>query len=61
MVAISEDGKEYVHVHPTDAAATSGPTAFQIQFPKKGIYKIWGQFQQNNEVFIVPYVIQLNL
>ena len=62
IVAISEDGKEYVHVHPTDPAATSGPTAaFKILFPKKGIYKIWGQFQQNNEVFIVPYVIQVNL
>lgn len=62
IVAISEDGKEYVHVHPSDAAATSGPAAaFKILFPKKGIYKIWGQFQQNNEVFIVPYVIQVNL
>ncbi|WP_084225325.1 hypothetical protein [Paenibacillus pectinilyticus] len=62
VVAISEDGKEYVHVHPTDDAATSGPIAkFSIQFPKKGIYKIWGQFQQNNEVFIVPYIIDVKL
>ncbi|MDR6553242.1 hypothetical protein [Paenibacillus qinlingensis] len=62
IVAISEDGNEYVHVHPADPSATSGPSAaFKILFPKKGIYKIWGQFQQNNEVFIVPYVINVNL
>ncbi|CAH1200142.1 hypothetical protein PAECIP111891_01500 [Paenibacillus allorhizoplanae] len=62
VVAISEDGNDFVHVHPTDSAATSGPTAaFKIVFPSKGIYKIWGQFQQNNEVFIVPYVIHVNL
>ncbi|WNR43328.1 hypothetical protein [Paenibacillus roseipurpureus] len=62
VVAISEDGKEFVHVHPSNSEPTAGPTAaFKIQFPKQGIYKIWGQFQQNNEVFIVPYVIQVKM
>lgn len=59
VVAISSDAKEYVHVHPNEQKG-SGPVApFTIIFPKSGIYKIWGQFQHQNEVFIVPFTIKV--
>ncbi|MGO4269311.1 hypothetical protein AB4Z22_05595 [Paenibacillus sp. TAF58] len=59
VVAISSDSTEFVHVHPNDAKASGPDAAFTIHFPKSGIYKIWGQFQHHNEVFIVPFIIKV--
>ena len=59
VVAISSDAKEFVHVHPNDSKASGPDAAFTIHFPKSGIYKIWGQFQHHNEVFIVPFIIKV--
>ncbi|SDN20636.1 hypothetical protein SAMN04487897_102136 [Paenibacillus sp. yr247] len=59
VIAISEDAKEYVHVHPNDTKDSGPKAAFTINFPKSGIYKIWGQFQHQNEVFIVPFTIKV--
>ncbi|SFX80719.1 hypothetical protein SAMN04487866_1287 [Thermoactinomyces sp. DSM 45891] len=60
VVIISEDTEKYLHVHPMDEA-TKGPDAkFHTTFPEKGIYKIWGQFQQNGKVFTVPFVVKVS-
>ncbi|NOV01219.1 hypothetical protein [Paenibacillus planticolens] len=59
VVAISADAKEYVHVHPNDQKGSGPEARFTILFPKTGVYKIWGQFQQGNEVFIVPFTINV--
>jgi hypothetical protein len=38
----------------------TGPEAkFMTTFPKSGVYKIWGQFQHENKVFIVPFVVKV--
>jgi hypothetical protein len=59
VVAIREDTKQFLHIHPLNNAE-SGPLAkFKINFPTSGIYKIWGQFQQNGEVFTIPFIIQV--
>jgi hypothetical protein len=59
VVAIREDTKQFLHIHPLNNSE-SGPLAkFRLTFPTSGIYKIWGQFQQNGEVFTIPYVIQV--
>lgn len=59
VVILSADAEQYLHVHPLDEAA-SGPTAqFATSFPGPGMYKIWGQFQHENEVFTVPYVVEV--
>lgn len=58
-VAISADAKEYVHVHPNEPKGSDPNAVFTINFPKSGIYKIWGQFQQHNEVFTVPFTIKV--
>lgn len=59
VVAISADAKEYVHVHPNDQKGSGPEARFAILFPKSGIYKIWGQFQHQNEVFIVPFTVKV--
>ncbi|MGG0175719.1 hypothetical protein [Gottfriedia acidiceleris] len=59
VVAISGDTNTYLHVHPMNEKS-SGPVAeFMTSFPKKGLYKIWGQFKQNGKVFIVPFIVDV--
>ena len=59
VVAISGDTNTYLHVHPMNEKS-SGPVAeFMTSFPKKGLYKIWGQFKQNGNVFIVPFIVEV--
>lgn len=57
VVVLSDDGERYVHVHAEEGQG-SGPVAqFEAQFPKSGVYKIWGQFMRNDRVFTVAYVV----
>ncbi|MCZ8513026.1 hypothetical protein O9H85_11450 [Paenibacillus filicis] len=59
VVILSADTEQYLHVHPMDEKATGPDAWFMTAFPKSGVYKIWGQFQQNGHVFVVPYTIQV--
>ncbi|MFE3976718.1 MULTISPECIES: hypothetical protein [unclassified Peribacillus] len=59
VVAISGDTETYLHVHPMDEKATGPNAKFMTSFPKSGLYKIWGQFQQNGKVFTVPFTINV--
>lgn len=59
VVIISGDVEQYIHNHPIDEKATGPDAKFSTSFPKSGVYKIWGQFQHNGKVFIVPYVVQV--
>ncbi|TLS51254.1 hypothetical protein FE782_16110 [Paenibacillus antri] len=59
VVILSADAERYIHVHPLDEASTGPAAAFATSFPQAGIYKIWGQFRHNDEVFTVPYVIDV--
>jgi hypothetical protein len=60
VVVMSEDGERYLHVHAVDGQG-SGPEAFfETEFPESGIYKIWGQFQKDGEVFTVSYVVMVS-
>jgi hypothetical protein len=59
VVIISADTNTYLHVHPMEEK-TSGPDAkFMTNFPKPGIYKIWGQFKQNGTVITVPFIVNV--
>lgn len=60
VVILSEDAEHYLHVHPMDERATGPKATFMTSFPKSGTYKIWGQFQQDGEVFTVPFVVNVN-
>lgn len=59
VVIISSDVEQYIHNHPLDEKATGPDAKFATSFPKSGVYKIWGQFQQNGKVFTVPFVVQV--
>jgi hypothetical protein len=59
VVILTEDTEQYLHVHPIDETS-SGPIAqFATSFPKSGVYKIWGQFRHNDQVFTVPFVVKV--
>jgi hypothetical protein len=59
VVVFSENGERYLHVHALDDQG-SGPNAlFETSFPASGVYKIWGQFQKDGQVFTVPYVVNV--
>ncbi|XEC97355.1 hypothetical protein AB6A23_12835 [Paenibacillus tarimensis] len=59
VVILTEDAEQYLHVHPMEEKATGPDAVFMTTFPKSGVYKIWGQFQHENNVFTVPFVIQV--
>jgi hypothetical protein len=58
-VAISADSKQYLHIHPMTTKGNGPSVTFMTFFPKKGVYKIWGQFQYNNRVIVVPFIVDV--
>ncbi|WP_246320582.1 hypothetical protein [Paenibacillus qinlingensis] len=59
VVILSADAEQYIHVHPLEEKATGPLAKFATSFPEAGIYKLWGQFQHNGEVFTVPFVVEV--
>lgn len=60
VVVISEDTRDFLHVHPM-SSKKPGETSVMAHttFPRAGIYKVWAQFQRNNRVITVPYVVNV--
>ena len=50
------------HLHGADARAL-GPSPAEIRvavnFPRPGLYKLWAQFQRDEQVVTVPFVVQV--
>lgn len=59
VVVLSQDTEQYLHVHPVEEASKGPEAKFMTNFPDKGLYKIWGQFQRDGKVFIVPFVVEV--
>jgi hypothetical protein len=59
VVVFSENGERYLHVHALEDQGSGPDARFETDFPESGIYKIWGQFQKDGEVFTVPYVVKV--
>lgn len=59
VVVLSEDGERYLHVHAIEGQGSGPEALFETEFPKSGVYKIWGQFQRDNQVITVPFVIKV--
>lgn len=60
VVIISEDAEQYLHVHPADEHSTGSNATFHTEFPKPGIYKVWGQFKYQGKVITVPFVVKVS-
>ncbi len=69
FVIISQDLKEFVHAHPMSGGHDHGdkmenmetaPTVMaHVSFPKAGLYKIFAQFQRNDKIITVPFVVEV--
>lgn len=55
---------DYIHAHPLNSSNPSSPNPgkieFQSQFPQKGTYKIWLQFQRNGKIATAPFWLNVN-
>ncbi len=67
LVMVNEETYKYVHIHPiaSDNTAAGGPDVKflpAILFDKiePGIYRVFGQFNRNNQVFVADFTIKLN-
>jgi hypothetical protein len=60
VVILNQDATKYLHVHPMDERVKGSNAMFHTTFPSPGIYKIWGEFQRSNKVFIVPFVVEVS-
>ena len=68
-VILSADPKVYLHTHPTDGehqmegmstpAAGGGDVMFHTNFPRAGLYKVWGQFKHKNKIITAPFVVNV--
>ncbi|PES96864.1 hypothetical protein CN510_14740, partial [Priestia megaterium] len=60
VVILNQDATKYLHVHPMDERVKGSNAMFHTTFPSPGVYKIWGEFQRSNKVFIVPFVVEVS-
>jgi hypothetical protein len=64
-VFISQDSTIYLHCHPEQLItptpdALAGPDIpFATIFPKPGLYKLWVQFQRENQMHVVSFVVDV--
>jgi hypothetical protein len=59
LVVINPSTDYYTHEHSMEAS--NGPNVtFTTNFPKPGLYKIWGQVQIDNKVLTIPFSLQVN-
>lgn len=59
VVIISEDLEQYLHVHPASERGSGPEAKFATSFPAEGLYRIWGQFQRQDETFIAPFTVKV--
>lgn len=56
VVVISEDTKDYLHVHPE---VVDGRLDLHTTFSKAGVFRGWMQFQTNGQVHTADFVIKV--
>jgi plastocyanin len=71
FVVISQDLKQFLHVHPmsggahgghktmTTKAAAAPTVSAHTAFPQTGLYKLWAQFQRNGQIITVPFTVRV--
>ncbi|MCW1930256.1 MAG: hypothetical protein KIH62_002970 [Candidatus Kerfeldbacteria bacterium] len=58
-IILREDTLDFIHTHPAHEAndTQDGTVDFMVTFPEAGKYKVFTQFQRNNEVFTTDVVL----
>jgi hypothetical protein len=59
VVILSEDGQEYLHVHPLEQADKGPKVGFQTQFEKAGRYRIFLQFNHGGSIRTADFVVNV--
>ena len=59
LVIVHEDGRTFLHSHPSDGGGSGPEISFGTRFPKAGKYKAWLQFQHDSSVKTVPFVVEI--
>lgn len=59
MVIISEDTKQYLHVHPQDQTDKGPAVGFQTQFEQAGRYRVFLQFQHKGTIRTADFVVNV--
>lgn len=59
---LSEDAADYLHSHPLEShlpksGASPNTIYFETYFPHPGHYRIWSQFQRNNQIITVFFTV----
>lgn len=55
------DAQDYLHAHPlTETKPTNGKVEFQAEFPAKGTYTMYAQFQIGGKVTTFPITLTVN-
>lgn len=56
VVVLDEQGKRYIHVHPS----SNDQPKFQAQFPSAGFYKLWAEFHfADTGVLAFPFIVEV--
>ncbi|QAY66917.1 hypothetical protein [Paenibacillus protaetiae] len=59
VVAVDEGLNDYLHIHPLNWASSGPQAVFGVSFPRSGLYQMWGQFQREGQVIVVPFTVQV--
>lgn len=59
MVIISEDTKQYLHVHPLDQADKGPAVGFHTQFEQAGRYRVFLQFNHGGAIHTAAFVVNV--
>lgn len=57
MVIVSEDTKEYLHVHPMESTTKGPDIILHTNFPKKGKYKVFMQFSHEGKIHTSSFIV----
>lgn len=60
-VILKEGTLDFIHTHAEETTTNRGPEIkFSTSFPEEGVYKIFTQFQHQNKVNTVDFVVRVN-
>ncbi|PWW08575.1 hypothetical protein DFQ01_101298 [Paenibacillus cellulosilyticus] len=58
-VILNEQADQYVHVHAVTEMSSGSNVMFHTEFPAAGKYRIWGQFQYQGKVVVIPFDVEV--